>query len=130
MYLLTALTTCLAVAVYFSTSILVSRARTAYGIKVPATTGHPDFERVFRVQMNTLEWMPIFLPSLWLFAVYVSDPLAAAIGLLWIAGRILYIVSYSKAANKRGPGFGIQAFAAIVLWLGATGAIVWRLVHG
>jgi len=130
MYLLTALITCLAVAVYFSTSILVSRARTAYGIKVPATTGHPDFERVFRVQMNTLEWMPIFLPSLWLFAVYVSDPLAAAIGLLWIAGRILYIVSYSKAANKRGPGFGIQAFATVALWLGATGAIAWRLLHG
>jgi len=130
MYLLTALITCLAVAVYFSTSILVSRARTAYGIKVPATTGHPDFERVFRVQMNTLEWMPIFLPSLWLFAVYVSDPLAAAIGLLWIAGRILYIVSYSKAANKRGPGFGIQALATVALWLGATGAIAWRLLHG
>ena len=130
MYLLTALITCLAVAVYFSTSILVSRARTAYGIKVPATTGHPDFERVFRVQMNTLEWMPIFLPSLWLFAIHVSDPLAAALGLVWIAGRILYIVSYSKAANKRGPGFGIQAFATVALWLGATGAIAWRLLHG
>ena len=130
MYLLTALITCLAVAVYFSTSILVSRARTAYGIKVPATTGHPDFERVFRVQMNTLEWMPIFLPSLWLFAIYVSDPLAAALGLVWIAGRIFYIVSYSKAANKRGPGFGIQAFATVALWVGATGAVAWRLLHG
>jgi glutathione S-transferase len=130
MYLLTALITCLAVAVYFATSVLVSRARTAYGIKAPAVTGNPDFERVFRVQMNTLEWLPIFLPSLWLFAIHVSDLLAAAIGLVWIAGRILYIVSYSQAANKRGPGFGIQAFATIALWLGATGAIAWRLVHG
>jgi glutathione S-transferase len=130
MYLLTALITCLAMAVYFSTSILVSRARTAYGIKAPAITGNLDFERVFRVQMNTLEWMPMFLPSLWLFAIYVSDPIAAALGLVWIAGRILYIVSYSKAANKRGPGFVIQAFATLALWLGATGAIVWRLVHG
>jgi glutathione S-transferase len=130
MYLLTALITCLAIAVYFSTSILVSRARTAYGIKAPAITGNSDFERVFRVQMNTLEWMPIFLPSLWLFAIYISDPLAAAVGLVWIAGRILYIVSYSKAANKRGAGFGIQAVAAMALWLGATGAVVWRLVHG
>ena len=130
MYLLTALITCLAVAVYFSSAILVSRARTAYGIKAPAITGNPDFERVLRVQMNTLEWMPIFLPSLWLFAIHVGDPLAAAIGLVWIAGRILYIVSYSKAAAKRGPGFVIQAVATIALWLGATGAIVWRLVHG
>ena len=130
MYLLTALITCLAVAVYFATSVLVSRARTAYGIKAPAVTGNPDFERVFRVQMNTLEWLPIFLPSLWLFAIHVSDLLAAAIGLVWIAGRILYVLSYSKAADKRGTGFGIQAFATIALWLGATGAIIWRLVRG
>jgi glutathione S-transferase len=108
----------------------VSRARAAYGVKVPAISGNPDFERVFRVQMNTLEWMPIFLPSLWLFAVYVSDPIAAAIGVVWIAGRVLYMVGYSRAVEKRGPGFGIQASACIVLLLGTLGVILWRLVHG
>ncbi len=130
MYHLTALITCLAIAVYFWTGMLVAKARAAHGIKAPATTGNPEFERVFRVQMNTLEWMPIFVPSLWLFAIYLSDPIAAAIGLVWIAGRILYIITYTKAADKRGPGFGIQALATVALWLGATGAIVWRLVHG
>ena len=55
---------------------------------------------------------------------------AAAIGLLWIAGRALYMTGYSQAANKRGRGFGIQALATGILWLGALGAIVWRLVHG
>ena len=130
MYHFTALVTCLAILFYFFTSIQVSKARVKFGVKVPATSGNMDFERVFRVQMNTLEWMPIFLPSLWLFAIYISDAIAALLGLVWIAGRILYIVSYSKAASKRGPGFGIQAFATVALWLGATGAIVWRLVHG
>ena len=130
MYHLTALITCLAVAVYFSTGMLVARARVAYGIKAPATTGNPDFERVFRVQMNTLEAMPMFLPVLWLFAIYVGDLFAAAIGLIWILGRILYIVNYTRAANRRGPGFGVQAFATVALWLGATGAIAWRLLHG
>jgi glutathione S-transferase len=130
MYHYTALVTVLAVAFYFVTSTQVARARVKYGVKLPAISGNADFERVFRVQMNTLEWMPMFLPALWLFAIYVSDSFAAAIGLVWIAGRILYIVSYSKAADKRGPGFGIQAFATIALWLGATGAIVWRLLHG
>ena len=96
---------------------------------MPAISGNPDFERVFRVQMNTLEWMPIFLPSLWLFAIYIGDAIAAAIGLVWIAGRILYMTGYSQAAAKRGRGFGIQAGAAIILWAGALGAIVWRLVH-
>ena len=129
MYHFTALVTCLAILFYFFTSIRVSKARAAFGVKVPATSGHPDFERVFRVQMNTLEWMPIFLPSLWLFAIYISDPIAAAIGLVWIAGRILYMTGYSQAANKRGRGFGIQAMAAGFLWLGALGAIVWRLIH-
>ena len=130
MYHYTALVTCIAILFYFFTTIQVSKARAAFGIKAPATSGNPDFERVFRVQMNTLEWMPIFLPSLWLFAIYLSDPVAAAIGLGWIAGRILYMIGYSQAAAKRGRGFGIQASAAFILWLGAVGAIVWRLIHG
>jgi glutathione S-transferase len=130
MFHFTALVTCLAIALYFFTSIQVAKARQAFGVKVPAITGNPDFERVFRVQMNTLEWMPIFLPSLWLFAIYISDPVAAVIGLVWIAGRILYMTGYSQAAEKRGRGFGIQALATGILWLGALGAIIWRLVHG
>ena len=129
MYHFTALVTCLAILFYFFTSIQVSKARVAFDIKVPATSGNPDFERVFRVQMNTLEWLPVFLPSLWLFAIYISDPIAAALGLVWIVGRILYMIGYSQAANKRELGFQIQAIAALVLWLGALGAIIWRLIH-
>src|ERR1700692_4892816 len=117
MYHYTALVTCLAILFYFFTSIQVSKARVAFGVKVPATSGNADFERVFRVQMNTLEWMPIFLPSLWLFAIYISDAIAAALGLVWIIGRILYMIGYSEAAAKRGRGFAIQAGAAMLLWL-------------
>jgi glutathione S-transferase len=130
MYHFTALVTCLAIAFYFYTSLLVSKARVKFDVKLPAISGNPDFERVFRVQMNTLEWMPIFLPSLWLFAIYISDPLAAALGVVWIIGRVLYVIGYSQAVAKRGRGFAVQAFAAVVLWVGALGAIVWRLVHG
>ena len=72
-------------------------------------SGQPEFDRIFRVQLNTLEWMPIFLPLLWLFAYYVSDMGAAVLGLVWIAARILYMVTYTKDAAKRGPGFAIQA---------------------
>jgi glutathione S-transferase len=129
MFHFTALVTCLAVGLYFFTCVQVAKARAAFGIKVPAITGNPDFERVFRVQMNTLEWMPIFLPSLWLFAIYISDPVAAAIGVVWIVGRILYMTGYSQAAEKRGRGFGVQALAAGALWLGSLGTIVWRLIH-
>jgi glutathione S-transferase len=129
MYHYTALVTLLSLLFYFYTTTRVSKARAEFGVKVPAISGNPDFERVFRVQMNTLEWLPIFLPSLWLFAIYVSDWIAALIGLVWIAGRIVYLVGYAQAAAKRGPGFGIQALAAGVLLLGALVAIVWRIVH-
>jgi len=74
--------------------------------------------------------MPIFLPSLWLYAIYISDPFAAVLGLVWIVGRILYMTGYTQAAKKRRMGFGIQALATGVLLFGALGAIVWRLVHG
>src|SRR6478672_3000631 len=129
MFHFTALVTCLAILLYFFTGMRVANARAAFGIKAPAVSGNADFERVFRVQMNTLEWMPIFLPSLWLFAIYISDPIAAALGVVWIAGRIVYLTGYSKAVEKRSMGFGIQASAAITLWAGALGAIVWRMVH-
>ena len=129
MYHFTALVTLLAVLVYFYSSILVSRARGKFGVKLPAVSGNPDFERVFRAQMNTLEWMPIFLPSLWLFAFYINDAIAAGIGLVWVIGRILYVLGYAQAVAKRSRGFAIQALATITLWVGAFGAIVWRLVQ-
>jgi glutathione S-transferase len=130
MYHYTALVTCLTILAYFFIIFRVGKARATFGIKAPATTGNPDFERVFRVQMNTLEWMVVFLPSLWLFAIYISDPIAAVLGLVWIVGRMLYLTGYSQAANKRELGFMIQGAATALLWLGALGAIVWRLVHG
>jgi uncharacterized membrane protein YecN with MAPEG domain len=128
MYHLTGLVTLLAILFYFFTAMNVSRSRTKTGVKAPAMAGHPDFERAFRIQMNTLEWMPIFLPALWLFAIYVGDAIAAGIGAIWIIGRIVYFIGYSKAAAKRGPGFMIQGVAAIALWVGALGALVLRLV--
>ncbi len=130
MYHDTALVTCLTLLFYFYTSVRVAKARAAFKIKAPAISGNPDFERVFRVQMNTLEWLPIFLPSLWLFAVYVSDLYAALAGVIWIVGRALYMTGYEKAAEKREPGFFIQSMAAGVLLLGSLGVIAWRIVHG
>jgi glutathione S-transferase len=124
----TALVTLLAVVLYFYTGILVARARQKFGVKAPATVGNADFERAFRVQQNTLEWMPIFLPLLWLFALYVSDWGAALLGLVWIVGRALYIHGYGVAAEKRHNGFSVQAFACGALLVGDIAGIVWRMI--
>jgi hypothetical protein len=42
----------------------------------------------------------------------------------------MYMLSYVKDPQKRGPGFGIQALATLVLVLGALGRVVWDLVAG
>jgi glutathione S-transferase len=127
---LVAIVTLLALLVYFYMGLRVGRARTKYGVEAPAVTGNPDFERDYRIQMNTLEWLPLFLVSLWLFAIaWGSDLIAAGIGLVWIVGRILYLTGYSKAAASRGPGFGVQALATGVLLFGALGKIIWMVVQ-
>jgi glutathione S-transferase len=115
----TALVTLLALIIYFVMGVRVARARGKYKVAAPATTGDPQFERHFRVQMNTLEWLPIFLPSLWLFALYWDDRIAALIGVFWVIGRFLYMTSYVRDPKSRGLGFGIQGLAALVLLFGA-----------
>lgn len=129
MYNYTALVTILTMLCYFTTSARVARARIKYGVAHPAISGNVDFERVFRVQMNTLEWLPIFLPSLWLFAIYIGDKIAAIIGLVWIVGRIVYMIGYTQSVPRRAPGFAIQATASFVLLLGALGAVIWHLAR-
>ena len=126
----TALVTLLAIALYFFLATRVAVARVKFGIKHPATTGNLDFERIFRAHVNTLEWMPTFLVPLWLCAIYLSDLGAAALGLIWIAGRVVYYVGYRAKVEKRLPGFFIQAIACFLLFIGAAVGIVMRLAGG
>jgi glutathione S-transferase len=120
----TALVTLLTIAFYFFLSTRVAAAHGKFGVKLPAMTGHPDFERVVRVHLNTLEWMPVFLVSLWLCALYLSDIGAAALGLVWIIGRAVYFVGYRQAVEKRLPGFFIQGLACTLLFIGAVAGVI------
>src|SRR6478752_2662345 len=124
-HLYVALVTLLALAAYFWMATQVARTRAKAGILPPAMTGDPRLERTIRAHLNMLEWLPIFLPSLWLFAIYWNSTVAAALGLVWIVGRIVYFVGYVAEARKRFPGFFIQSTAAALLLLGAVGRIVW-----
>ena len=126
----TALVTLLALLVYFSMSLRVARARGKSGIDAPAMTGDPLLERAVRVQSNTLEWLPIFLASLWLFAIYWNELVAAGLGVVWIIGRLIYSARYMADPAKRSTGFLIQFLASAVLLLGALGRIVYSLATG
>lgn len=92
----------------FGTMFAVGHARGKYQIQAPAVSGHPTFERAYRVQMNTLESTVMFLPSLWL-AVHFGYVLWAGVaGLVWVAGRIWYALAYLQDAKKRGPGYMVS----------------------
>ena len=105
--------------------ILVGRARVQCNVLAPATTGHPVFERYFRVQQNTLEQLIVFVPSMWLFGLYVSPLWAAGLGLLFVIGRALYLTGYVEDPKKRGAGFGLSFLPNVILALGAlAGAIL------
>ncbi|MFL5295433.1 MAG: MAPEG family protein [Phenylobacterium sp.] len=125
-----ALVSLLALLVYFWMSTQVPRARVKCGISAPAMTGDPLLERTIRAHYNTLEWLPIFLVSLWLFAVYWSPLVGAAIGAVWVVGRVIYALGYYSDAARRAPGFLIQSLAVAVLLFGALGKIVYGLATG
>jgi len=124
----TAAVTLVALLFYFLITGSVATARAKYGVKAPAVTGNEHFERAYRVQMNTLEQMALFLPALWLCAAYVSDAGAAIGGLIWIVGRVIYASAYTSDPAARGPGALVTLVAAVGLWLGAAYGVVRALL--
>ena len=118
---LPALVTLLSVLLMVWTVLWVARARGRYGVKAPATTGPVEFERVFRVQMNTLESVVMFLPCLWVAAHYGNPTWAGLLGLVYIAARIVYALAYASGARR---GFGFATGGAVTAVL-----LVWGLVE-
>jgi glutathione S-transferase len=124
-----AIVAALALLEYGYFGIQVSRARVRYGIKPPATSGHEIFERHYRVHQNTLEQLVVFLPALFLFASYVSAPLAAALGVVFLVGRLVYERGYVADPEKRGTGFVIGLVAHQLLLLGGLAGAAWSLLR-
>ena len=122
------LTILLALLQYAFMAALVGRARAKYGVQAPATTGHPDFERVNRVHVNTLENLVLFVPAILIFATYVNAGWAALLGFLFVVARALYAVGYLKAAEKRAVGAGLTGLVNLALLLGGLIGLVLALV--
>jgi glutathione S-transferase len=119
-----ALVTVLALGQFFWFGAQVARARTRYGVAAPATSGHEQFERHYRVQMNTLEQLVLFLPMLWIFAVYISPLWAAALGMMFILGRAIYAISYVRDPRSRALGFALTAIPTLIMLIGC---VVWAV---
>ena len=97
----------------------VGLARGKYGVDAPSTTGDEAFERLFRVQQNTMEQLLIFIPAMIAFSMYVSARWALLPGLLFIVGRQLYSMEYIKNPASRTPGMALSLLSNAALLLGA-----------
>ena len=107
----------LAILQFFFFGAQVARARERYHVKAPATTGDEVFERYFRVQMNTLELLVMFLPALWMAASVLRPAWVALIGVVYLIGRAIYSMSYVADPSKRGPGYGLSILPVLALLL-------------
>lgn len=118
---------------YFFAAFRVGHYRQKHGIKAPLTSGHPEFDRAYRVQLNTLEQMGIVLPFLWVAAFYPIGWawLAPLFGVLWLVSRIVYLGGYMAAPEKRLAGAmlgGLCNFALLII--AATGILrIWLSPH-
>jgi len=110
--------TALAVLQFVVFGFKVGASRERYGIKAPATTGNETFERLFRIQMNTLEQLIVFLPGLYLYSRYFSPLVAAALGVVYLLGREIYAFTYVRDPAKRSAGFGLTFLPIVILIVG------------
>ncbi|MBP9805888.1 MAG: MAPEG family protein [Candidatus Accumulibacter sp.] len=110
----------------FGCAAYVGRCRIRFAIQAPATSGHPQFEIAYRIQMNTLENTVAFLPVLWVFAVNLSSLWASVLGTLWVLARVYYAVAYARDPKKRGSAFLVSMLAFAALGLGGA----WGVLRG
>ena len=119
-YLYTSSITLLTVMLMLGLTFYVGRARGKYQVKAPAVSGHELFERAYRIQLNTIESVLMFLPALWLYAIFIGDKGAGDSGLIWLLARVWYAIAYQQNPAKRGLGFLISILVIAGLWTGSA----------
>ena len=135
-YPLTSLITLSLVVLGWWLSMRVFRARSDFADPVtntalfhsPEIYSDRNFMIAYRNQMNFLENLILFLPTMWIFAYSVSDGLAAVIGSGYVMGRVLYARNYPRDyAHARG--FQISLACLVFLLVGATGSIIYGVIR-
>lgn len=130
---MSAVVTILAILLYTLMMVRVGQMRGKHSVSAPATSGHPEFDRAFRIHYNTLEALPVFFALLWLATIYfhMLPWLPALVGLLWVIGRFIYMSGYMADPTKRGTGFTIATLCQLVLLILAIVGIVqtWMAVN-
>ncbi len=120
--------TILALMQFYWFGIEVGKMRVKHQCKAPDTTGAPEFERMFRVQQNTMEQLVMFVPALWLFAEVVEPLWAAGLGAVYLVGRTVYRAAYINDPKGRSLGFMLTVLPTSVMLIGALGATLYGLI--
>ncbi len=108
--------------VWFTARVGASRGK--YNVNAPACDGDESWNRLFRVQQNTMEQLIVFVPATYAFAFYMSELWVLVPGLAFMIGRFLYSAEYLKDPKTRTPGMAITLLANVVLVLGALFGLV------
>lgn len=127
-WLYVALVLALSLTLYLVTVINAGRARGRTKLEAPATTGNPEFERYYRVQMNTLEQIVPFIPALLMFSAFFGPKRAALLGAAWLIGRVLYMMGYYKDPSKRMAGFVISQLSTAILVAGSLFGVIKAMI--
>ena len=122
-----AIVTILALLQFYWFGFEVGKMRVKHQCKAPAITGAPEFERMFRVQQNTMEQLVMFLPALWLYASLVNPLWGAGIGIIYLVGRVIYRASYVKDPATRSLGFTISSLPTAVLLFWSLYAAIMKM---
>jgi glutathione S-transferase len=123
-----AVVTVLALAQFIAFGMVVAWARVKFQVAAPAITGNEVFERYFRVHMNTLELLVLFVPAIWLFALQVSAGWAAGLGAVYLVGRLVYLRSYIRDPKTRSLGFGMSMMPIMIMLAGVLFVAVRQLL--
>jgi glutathione S-transferase len=109
---------------------LVGWARGRYGVHAPAVAGNETFERYFRVQQNTLECLIMFLPALFIAEHYWDPNWIAAIGAVYLVGRVVYLRSYVRNPKQRTLGYAISVLPILILVIAGFVGVFRTLLAG
>jgi len=121
---LPALVTLALVLWYLFTVFQVGRLRAKYKVIAPDTTGDPAFERAFRVQMNEIENLVAFLPSMWIYAWFGNPRFAAIAGCVFLVGRVIFALGYWLEPRRRSLGYTISMFTIAITWTLALASVL------
>lgn len=120
----------LALLQYTFFTFMVGRARGRYGISAPSITGHEEFERYYRVQMNTVELLVAFLPAMFIGAATVAAWFSASLGIVYLIGRQMYFSAYIRDPKSRSLGFVLSLLPIIILLVTSLVSSVMTMISG